>query len=153
TVAGTVVGPDGRPLSGVSIRGLKVQEFQSNEPLRGSDFTVNGLSPNRPRLLSFYHREKNLGAVRLLPAEDRGPLTGARQPGGTAPGGLLDEPKTPRAAASVWASLADRRYQSPEGQPHTASATADKEGRFRIEGLVPGVSYVLNLRLGTAVDQ
>jgi hypothetical protein len=33
------------------------------------------------------------------------------------------------------------------------SASADKEGRFRIEGLVPGASYALNLRQGAAVSQ
>jgi RNA polymerase sigma factor (sigma-70 family) len=150
---GAIVGADGRSLTGVSVTGLNVQAFRSTEPLSAAEFTVAGLSPNRPRLVTFLHKGKNLGAVLLVRPEDKGPLTVRLEPCGTVTGRLLDKAGKPLAAAGLWAYLSDGRFQGAEGHAHMPGTATDKEGRFRLEGLVPGVSYAVNLRLGAAASQ
>jgi hypothetical protein len=75
TIKGSVHSPDGKLLVGVSVTGLTPQDFNSTQPLRTSDFTVTGIATTRPRLLTFYHPELQLGAALMVHAADKGPLT------------------------------------------------------------------------------
>src|SRR5262249_14754126 len=60
TLSGTVVGPDGRPLTGVKIAGLKLDD--SPQTLEQASFSVPGLKLDGKRILVSYHREKKLGS-------------------------------------------------------------------------------------------
>src|SRR5262249_40631438 len=55
---GRIVGPDGKPLSGVTVYGLARFGIDT---LTGDEFTVRGINPKAKRPLVFYHKEKQLG--------------------------------------------------------------------------------------------
>jgi RNA polymerase sigma factor (sigma-70 family) len=120
---GQVVGPDGQPLMGVTISGLG-----PNGEVKGAEFTVRGINPKATRQLVFFHKDKNLGFfLTKLPGDRSEPLTIKLQACGSASGRWVDQDGQPVAGARIHGG-----YQA---------VTTDKEGRFRIEGLVPGMQY------------
>jgi RNA polymerase sigma factor (sigma-70 family) len=135
-VTGRVVGPDGRPVAGVTAFGL-VHRF-AKETLKGAEFTVR-LNPRvKGRPLVFYHKEKNLGFfVQGLGGDAAGPLTVKLQPCGSASGRVVDEDGQPVAGLRVHVS----GVVGVSNLDKTPVVVTDKEGRFRAEGLVPGLTY------------
>jgi RNA polymerase sigma factor (sigma-70 family) len=125
---GRVVGPDDQPLAGVEVHGLSPRWYVV-ETLKGSEFTVRGLNPRSNRKLTFHHKEKNLGYfMKELRGASSEPLTIKLQPCGSASGRIVDQDGQPVAGVKTQGGL---------------QITTDKEGRFRLEGLVPGVSYTI----------
>jgi protocatechuate 3,4-dioxygenase beta subunit len=149
TLTGTVQGPDGKPLAGVRVSGLRTYGgFGGWEnPLQGSDFVVTGLAEGEGRLLQFLHPEKRLAGHLLLKGKEKGPLT-------------------VRLAAA--ATLAGRLV-TPEGEPVADGALAivggsgdgklpvnvrpGKDGKFRIESLAPRLAYRLGFSRGGYLHQ
>jgi RNA polymerase sigma factor (sigma-70 family) len=131
---GRVVGPDGQPVTGVTVHGLLPREYV-DETLKGAEFTVRGLNPKMPaRLLVFHHKGKNLGSfLRELPAEKDGPLIVKLQPCGSLSGRIVDKDGQPvprfRGRLSFGHYLLQHEF------------TTDQEGRFRVERLLPGLGY------------
>jgi len=123
---GRVVGPDGQPLAGVQLRGRKTSA--------GGEFTLRGLNPRQGLKVVFYHKEKKLGFfLKEPPGQKSEPLVIKLQPCGSVVGRLVDPDGQP---------LANKRMHI-DGLERFELVNADKEGRFRIEGLVPGVRYML----------
>jgi RNA polymerase sigma factor (sigma-70 family) len=119
TLTGTVVGPDGAPLEGVTLDG---------KVLAGGKFTLNNLNPRRPRGLYFLQKDKGLGLyTEALTNEDK-PVTARLQPCGSAVGRLVDQDGQPLAGEVVRI-------------PSIADMKTDKEGRFRVDHLVVGFRY------------
>jgi protocatechuate 3,4-dioxygenase beta subunit len=135
TLRGTVVGPDGKVLSGATAYGLFSNPFGQTELTTG-DFTVHGLDPSRPRQLLFFHKEKGLGCYQEIQGEEKGPLTVKLQPLGSASGRILDKDGQPRAELAL-------RVARPSILENLVPVKTDKDGLFRIEGLVPGQRYHL----------
>ena len=115
--------------------------------MKGNEFTVRGVNARANRTLVFYHKEKNLGFfLKELPADQREPLTIKLQPCGSATGRVVDADGKP---------VADRfleLYQTPAVDGRVAAllpnrmvefTKTDRDGRFRANGLVPGVRYHL----------
>jgi beta-lactamase regulating signal transducer with metallopeptidase domain/protocatechuate 3,4-dioxygenase beta subunit len=150
SLTGRILDPDGKPLARVTVTGLNVQEFQSAQPLKGPEFTVTGLSPGRTRLLGFYLPERQLGALVRVRGEDDGPLTVKLQQCGALTGRLVDADGAPRPNVSLWGLLADRGGDKMEGHGRDLSGSTDKDGKFRVEGVVPGVKYDLMTMEGMA---
>ena len=79
TRTGTVMDPEGRPLSGVSMIGENFRNTWEFTSLDGPQFTVRGLStsPLLPRTLIFRHAGRGLGKTpedrRHRSRSDRGP--------------------------------------------------------------------------------
>jgi hypothetical protein len=139
---GRVFGPDGKPVTGVTVLGLipHTLKFYDFETLKGADFTVRRINPRARRPLVFYHKDRDLGCyVKELPADLSVPLTVKLQRCGSASGRLLDPDGEPVAGFHlfVWG-----RAHSWGGDGR--SATTDKEGRFRVTGLVPGEDYIVH---------
>ena len=141
---GQIVDPDGRPISGVRLISSRPQFWA--ETLKGAEFTVRGINPRSPRTLVFYHKEKNLGYyVKDLRREPAGPLTIQLQPCGSASGRILDADGKP--AAGLRGHLHRVNYNGRTGSIDGAAeggyqrVVTDKDGRFRVEGLVPGQEY------------
>src|SRR5262249_19571550 len=119
---GRVIGPDDQPIAGVEVRGLSPRWFEV-ETLKGSEFTVRGLNPRSNRQLTFHPKEKNLGfLVKELRGATPEPLTVKLQPCGSVSGRIVDQDGQPVAGVKTEGGL---------------PITTDKEGRFRVEGLVP----------------
>jgi protocatechuate 3,4-dioxygenase beta subunit len=160
-LTGTVVGPDGQPLVGARAAGLgAVPKFfdRSEGKLATPSFTVSGLSPKKSRTVLLIHPEKKLAKLLTIRPDDPGPLTVRLEAPGTLVGQLVDAQGKPLAGAQVSALLsfkpedtkdlpADLRFN---GQLWfkliTGEGTTDQNGKFRIEGLVPGLKYLLNVK-------
>jgi hypothetical protein len=139
---GTVVGPDGEPLAGVKVSGLT--SMPDAEVLESASFTVEGLNPQVPRPLSFYHQEKRLGKVLTLRGEQTEALTVRLEPCGEVIGRVVDRACKPVAGMRVYFGRADNGL--------SALATTDPQGRFRA-ALVPGLKYGVPQRLIKAFEE
>jgi hypothetical protein len=131
---GSVVGPGGRPLAGATITGLtaKMGDVQT---LKGAEFTVTGLRPGRSRYLVCYHQEKDLGGSLVLRGDDKGPIVIKLQSCSEAVGRIVDKDGQPVAGLQLMCS-------SQAGGPPRHAFT-DRDGRFRVKSLVPGLTYDL----------
>ncbi|HEX7449542.1 MAG TPA: M56 family metallopeptidase [Pirellulales bacterium] len=144
TLTGTVVDPAGAPLAGVKLRGP--QNPIAPELLDAPQFSLTGLDPRRPGELIFEHRARRLGALRRVTGDETQPIEVRLAPCGSLTGRLLDDDGEPMPAAKL--SLGRSGYF-----PHDFALETDGEGRFRIDTLVPGLSYDLALGSGASFLQ
>jgi RNA polymerase sigma factor (sigma-70 family) len=136
---GTVVGPDGKPLAGATAFGLTAYGQSRNwtrAPLPTADFTVYGLDDGQGREVLFSYEEKRLAGVLKVRGDDRGPLTVKLEACGAVTGRLVTAEGKPRAGVLL---------QVPGWLLSSNTLQTDKDGRFRVEGLVPGVAYTLDV--------
>jgi hypothetical protein len=104
-----------------------------------------------------FHAGHKVGKAQLVKGDEKGPVTFRLEPYGALTGRILDAEGKPCAGLKVTSQASLERADDKENSielrlgilelPGTASTT-DKDGRFRIEGLVPGLKYVLNVREG-----
>ncbi len=145
SLKGTVLGPDGKPLAGARVSGLKDMGYWENEPLPGSDFMVESLKPNRTRLLQFRHEGKKLSGSMVVRGEEKDPLRVRLEPWGILTGRLVTPEGNPLTSVHVncWTEVSENGstvHETFQQQIHP-----DKDGRFRIEGLAAGVKYKLDV--------
>jgi RNA polymerase sigma factor (sigma-70 family) len=159
---GKVVGPDGKPLTGARVAGLhsRYSFGQKPEKLDGDAFTVAGIGSAEPRALVLAHPEKKLGGVQVVPAGHMDPLSVRLEPTGALVGRVLDGAGKPLAGVTVKAGYAFGQTVEADGAKGrlpkalgfvdsgwmellNGQAITDKDGRFRITGLVPGLKYRL----------
>ena len=142
---GTVVGPAGEPLAGVKVCGLT--SMPDAEVLESAAFMVEGLNPQVPRQLSFYHGEKRLGKTLSLRGEQPEALTVRLEPCGEVIGRVADTAGKPVAGIRVL-------FYRPDENGTSVQATTDPQGRFRAT-LVAGLKYRLPpaARLARGVEE
>jgi hypothetical protein len=128
-VRGRIVGPDGKPLNGVTA--YRLAPGVLSQPLPDDTFTVEGLDPRRTRQLVFHDKENKYGAFVTLKGRTEDPLTVRLEPCGSVVGRLLDQDGQPAAGATVRLDLESLYEFGPR-------VKTDRAGRFRIDGLVPG---------------
>jgi RNA polymerase sigma factor (sigma-70 family) len=155
---GTAAGEDGKPVPGVRVAGLDSAE----EPraLKDGTFRITGLRPDQTWALVFLHEEKKLGALAEVRGESEKPLTIRLEALGAVMGRLVDDDGKPLPGRKVAAFL-DVKGKGYENLPlgnvpfgatfgidrrpwdrfTSRRSTADQDGRFRIEGLLPGQHY------------
>jgi len=156
TRTGTVVGPDGKPLTGVYDVGLTPLPQFGFPPqphrLKDANFTIFGLNPRKDRAVVFFDAQKKLGKVQRLRGDDRGPLTVRLEPLGAIAGRLVDAQDRPWPGMMVQVEITrlitaykDLPWGIIEdlGPILKVTQTTDREGRFRVEGLLPGLQYNL----------
>jgi RNA polymerase sigma factor (sigma-70 family) len=156
TLQGNVHGPDGKPLAGVRVSGLRSyggHGLWEHEPLKTSTFTVTGLDSEQPRLLEFACVEKKLAGSVVVKRNDKGPLAVKLVPAAVLTGRLVTPEGKPIADGELMALQgAIDQPQSRNADPTVGSFPAgirpDKDGKFRIEGLVPGLTYYLGFIKG-----
>jgi hypothetical protein len=127
-VRGEVIGPDGKPLTGIRVIGLTAAP--DDEMLENSSFTVTGLNPRRGRELFFHHAGKNLGKHLTIRGDETKPLTIRLEPCGSVVGRMVDQRGNPAPEVALYF------------QPGDDMAKTDRDGRFRMS-LVPEQKYKL----------
>jgi RNA polymerase sigma factor (sigma-70 family) len=135
----TVVGPDGKPLAGAQALGLTAFHKSPNwtrAPLKSAECTVYGFGADDERRVVFVHPGRRLAGALNVRGDAKGPLTVKLEPWGTVTGRLVRPDGTPQPG--VLLQVADRMLPNPSFQ-------TDKDGRFRVEGLAPGVKYTLQV--------
>jgi protocatechuate 3,4-dioxygenase beta subunit len=145
TLTGTVLGPDGQPLPGALVCGLKSVFAMSweTEPLPTAEFTAVGLQANRPRRLVFLHQGQALAGTVLVRGDEKGPVTVRLGPWGSVTGRLVATDGLPRAGADLLFISGGEGDDPSRGSHPTRSFTTDQNGKFHIDGLVPGLRYIL----------
>ena len=154
-LTGTVLGPDGQPLTGAmgNLAYFYTHGFFA-PPHFGAiaidkdsgQFTVINVDPRRPPILIFQHKEKKLAARLEVRGDEKEPVTVRLQPVGKLTGRTLNAASQPLAEADVSLSLSRSKegyYLNVYGSQDKLSATTDKEGRFTVAGLVPEQRYDL----------
>jgi hypothetical protein len=102
------------------------------------------VDPKRRRSLIFLHPEKRLVKGVELPGDARDPVPVKLEPAGTIIGRLVEEDGQPRPDVDLQIHFVrkDTDYVALHLPGHIRT---DRAGRFRIEGLAPGVTYQINL--------
>ncbi|HEV3255739.1 MAG TPA: sigma-70 family RNA polymerase sigma factor [Gemmataceae bacterium] len=134
---GTVVGPRGKPLTGVRLVGLTA--MPDEEVLASASFTVSGLNPGGTRDLFFYHRRKGLGKFLTIRGDETKPLTVQLDPCGTVIGRIVDRRGKAVTGVAIGLACSPGWY----GGCAEASTETDLRGRFCVAGLLPGQKYSL----------
>src|SRR5262249_20886755 len=123
--------------------------------LSGASFTATGLDPAHLRTLVFLHAEKKVAAAVTVRGDERVPLTVRLDRPGAVTGRLVDARCQPIQGATVFVrygsgiepTLPGELIMGGLGDLRDAiaipSAKTDRAGRFRLEGLVPGLKYEL----------
>jgi len=146
-------GPDGTPLSDVIVSGLTAHwPFAFRLKNLEKPVTVLALDPDRPRRLVFLHPEKKIGGTVTLRGDEQAPVAVKVGPLGAVTGRFLDElDGMPLVDAELSLGFPDEI--SRELYRFFASAApaakTDKEGRFIIPGIIPGVKF----RISTPQEQ
>jgi RNA polymerase sigma factor (sigma-70 family) len=142
TFTGTVLGPDGKPLSGVRGFGFTGPRWWEREPLKTAGFTVRGYNPHRPREVLLQHLGKGLVGIVPPPKCSGGSVTVRMTPGAAVRGRLLDADGWPRAGARLEVLFQPKEANGGQAYPPDQIET-DREGRFRVGALIPGYKYSL----------
>jgi hypothetical protein len=147
----TVQDADGKPLAGAWVAGLTAHwpiTYRSPE----ATATVYALNPERPRTLVVFHPDKALGGTVTVRGEEKEPVIVKLAPVGKVLGRLLDTDGNPLAGAAVSVGAPSEtvrelyRFANSTGKP----AVTDKEGRFTLPGVVPGISFYLQTWKGNS---
>jgi RNA polymerase sigma factor (sigma-70 family) len=157
---GTVTDTDGRPLAGAHAAGLGATPRlfdQSAGRLATPSFSVGGLGPKKARRVAFIHPERKLARLLAVRPDEPGPLTVRLEAMGALAGRVVDAGGKPLAGLKVSARIsfasssykdlpADLRVNSQSwSRVIDREATTDEDGKFRVEGLVPGLMYQLTV--------
>jgi len=169
-LAGTVLDPQGNPLAGARIYGLFGFGSWTYSPQTSAEFTVSGLvppksltlarlvkvrtvdslaslvTPEKPRTLVFQHDGKRLAGFADIFWETKGPVQARLLPWGVVTGRVVDAGGHPRAGFVLLPEIIGKaRLGGGEIAHWPERVTTDREGRFRIEAIVPGFRYRLTL--------
>jgi RNA polymerase sigma factor (sigma-70 family) len=130
-----VLGPDGRPMDGITAEGDGAEATKTPGVA-----IVSGLNPARPKRFHFRHAGSKLVGFLLARGDEAEPYTVRLRPWGTITGRLVDAQGKPRPRAYLMTSDWGEAMNDP-GRGILQDVRTDDQGRFRIEGLVPGQSY------------
>jgi RNA polymerase sigma factor (sigma-70 family) len=144
-----VVDPDGKPLSGAVVAGL-TESWPIVYTLAKPTATVYALTPDRPRTLFLVHPEKGLAGTVKVRGDEKEPVTAKLAPTGSVTGRLVDTDGRPIAGVTVGVQFP--QSTGSELYRHTKIAqkpvVTDKDGAFKLEGIVPGVNFSFSLSRG-----
>jgi RNA polymerase sigma factor (sigma-70 family) len=138
----TVLDTEGKPLTNLRIAGMNDSgHYWAATPPGTSTHTITGLKRGKKRLLSFLDERNRLAGELQLNGDEMDPRTVTLQPWGTLTGRVVDEDGEPMSEGFL---LTQVREAFGSGYPRVG-----KDGRFRVEGLVPGKAYEFDFLLET----
>ena len=138
----------GKPLTGAEVAGVSAQTLRA-VPFKTATGRIYALDPDNPRPVVFVHVARKLAAVMTLRGDEKEPVTVRLAPTAVLTGRVLDADGEPVAGAEVY-----ELYSTSAGRQLTKSQVrwfrprTDKEGRFRLDGIVPGLEMELGFVKG-----
>ncbi|HMF14394.1 MAG TPA: carboxypeptidase-like regulatory domain-containing protein, partial [Gemmataceae bacterium] len=140
---------EGKPLTGAIVSGM-TELWPMTFALKKAEGTIYALDGKRQRHVVFYHRERKLGGHVIVRGDEKEPVTVRLELLGTVTGRLLDLDGQPISGVEVSLSMPLRaeselfRYLDAQREP----VKTDKDGRFRLEGVLPRLIFQLSLHQG-----
>ena len=154
TVKGKVLDERGKPLSDYHVFcGTSLPLWSWN---KGEMFEVEGYYPTEHRRLMFYHPGRNLVGLYELTGSPTGDLEIKLHPGATITGRVVDSAGQPLENALI--NNLSNEMNSPEKGAAGALpgvlltylddhfVKTDKQGRFELSGIIPGLKYSASAR-------
>jgi protocatechuate 3,4-dioxygenase beta subunit len=138
---GTVLGPDGKPLAGARSFDLSGHRWD-REGMKTAQFTA-WFDPRRPRDILFRFPEKGLVGVAQPPKENGGSVTVRMGPGAAVTGHLVGADGKPRGGVELRVQFLPKGWGSWFDYSPGPVRT-DRDGRFRVELLLPGQKFRLS---------
>ncbi len=154
TLTGTVVGPNGKPLSGARLGGVTGFIISSWEHTTQptAEFTVYAVKEGKKRYVLALHEEKQLAGSLMIQGDEKGPLTIKLKPWAAVSGRLVAGDGQPRPNAEVTLERYGEKINDPCcGYHRIRSFQTDKAGKFRIDALVPGLKYTMRFKTDKGV--
>jgi hypothetical protein len=144
----TLLDPGGRPVVGAKATGL-TRPYPYEWTLRAATVPIVGLHPDRARRITFVKEDRKLIGFLLARGDGDTPYTVRMRPWGSFTGRVVDEQGQPQPGASITSDTV-RGFAAHDdpGLGIFPAVQTDKQGRFRVERLVPGQSYGATLYLG-----
>jgi Carboxypeptidase regulatory-like domain len=105
------------------------------------------LGPREPRQLLFVHRERKLAGQLVVRGDEKGDVTVRLAPWGALTGRVLDADGQPLAGVRIQLSFLHPTFFQPVTwwvEPQGEEVRTDRDGRFRAEGLTPGLKFRLS---------
>ena len=151
-VAGTVLDPEGRPLSKAMVYGADLIGHWRR--LDSTEFTVEGLKAPRPGkaevpvTLLFRDDAKHLAGWRDVRHDEPGPIAVRLEPWAEATGRVVGKDGRPIAHAFVKAYTDNKKGRNQNGIDQQGAVNrTDADGRFRVVGLAPGLAYYVSIMM------
>jgi hypothetical protein len=141
----SVLDGNGKPEKGYEVNGLSPRN-RFTPPLPEPQFRVVGLAPGEKRIVLIHDAARHIGKALTIDFQANTPhsMTVRLEPCATIVGRAVDGDGVPvggvRLEPIVW-PLVDYATWLP-------GAMAGADGRFRDDGILPGVDYQINVRLG-----
>ncbi len=149
TLTVTAVDPNGKPIGGTMAAGLTDLFSTIEYAQESSVIEVHALDPSRPRRVTISHAARRLVGFLNLKGDETGTVKIQLRPWGTIAGRIVDDEGQPRGGLAL--NNFGGIYPEPPGDrgilPNSSSSPGiriGRDGRFRIEGLVPGLKYGAN---------
>ena len=140
TLPGTILDPEGKPLTGVRVHSMNPRHFWSAKPLDTASFTLTAVDPKGGRSLVFLHEGKHLAKAVELRGAEPNPLTVRLEPAGIITGRLVDAEGQPRPGVSFLIFF-EKKDDGSSARHFPERVKTDRDGRFRVEGLAAGLRY------------
>jgi len=146
SVAVEVVGPDGSPVGGTMVKGMSEVFATAPFPQESARFEVHALVPNKPRRLVVMHEGRKLIGSVLLRGNETGSVSVKIEPWGTVSGRIVDDEGNPRKEMFIGSpGGSENKYVETHDilpwSDWNSGVRVGDDGRFQIEGLVPGLRY------------
>jgi hypothetical protein len=141
-----LLGPNGELLAGVTAHtyaGLPGAEGIEETTTPGV-MAISRLVPSRPKRFLFRHDARKLVGFLIAGGDEAEPYTVKLQPWGTITGRLVDAQGKPRPGVKLSTSDWQTAMINPAFGVLSENLKTDRDGRFRVEGLVPGQEYSAN---------
>jgi RNA polymerase sigma factor (sigma-70 family) len=145
-----VEGPDGKPLQGASVHGQSARLLWSGA--LPAEFPLYGLEEGKGRTLLFRHTRKGLAGLREIKGDDSGTVVVRLQPAASVRGRLLNDNGRPWRHTEMPVRFTLKEQPGWVFEHAREKVRTDADGRFRIDGLVPGMKYsAIVLQTGTQI--
>jgi hypothetical protein len=96
-----------------------------------------------PRSLIFLHLPRKLAGWIEVKGDETGPIRVMLEPWASAVGRVVDDASKPRSNVTILVQARRPRLGGGQIEHEPKSIRTDAEGRFRVEGLAPGLPYEL----------